>query len=226
MARAPVVLAWSGGKDSALTLQALRADPAVEPVALLTTVTREYDRISMHGVRRSLLLAQATAAGLPLVQAIIPAAASNEAYESAMRSALATVRERFPLVRHVAFGDLFLADVRAYRERQMAHAGMVPLFPIWGLDTRVLAERFIDEGFEAVLACVDTQQLPAAFAGRAYDRNLVRDLPATADPCGENGEFHTFVAAGPVLATRVPYVRGEVVLRDGRFAYCDLLSGA
>ena len=225
MAPAQVVIAWSGGKDSALALQALRADPAVEPVALLTTVTREYDRISMHGVRRTLLLAQAASLGLPLVEAVIPAKATNEAYEAAMRAAIGETRARFPFVRHIAFGDLFLADVRAYRERQLADTGFEPLFPLWGLDTRALAERFIAEGFEAVIVCVDTQQLPAAFAGRNYDRDLLRELPATVDPCCENGEFHSFVAAGPVFDSRIPFVRGEVVLREGRFAYCDLEPG-
>lgn len=226
MASLSVVLAWSGGKDSALALQALRADPALEPVALLTTVTRDYDRISMHGVRRTLLAAQAASVGLPLIEAVIPATASNEAYESAMRTALDHIRERFPQARHVAFGDLFLADVRAYRERQMAASGFTPLFPLWGLDTRSLAERFIRDGFEAVLVCVDTQQLPMALAGRAYDRDLLRELPEAADPCGERGEFHTFVAAGPGFASRIPFAKGEVVLRDGRFAYCDLIDAA
>jgi uncharacterized protein (TIGR00290 family) len=225
MAPTPVVLAWSGGKDSSLTLQALRADPAVEAVALLTTVTREYDRISMHGVRRSLLHQQAESVGLPLVEAVIPAKATNQSYESAMSAALDDIRSRFPLVRHIAFGDLYLADVRAYRERQLIGTGFDPLFPLWGLDTRALAERFIDDGFEAVIACVDTQQLPMSCAGRSYDRALLGELPATADPCGENGEFHTFVAAGPIFASPIPYVRGEVVLRDERFAYCDLIPG-
>ncbi len=223
MAPSDVVLAWSGGKDSALALQALRADPATAPVALLTTVTREYERISMHGVRRTLLVAQAAAVSLPLVEAVIPAQASNEAYEANMRTALEEIRARFPLVRRIAFGDLFLADVRAYRERQMAGTGFDPLFPLWGLDTGALAERFINEGFEAVVVCADTQQVAASFAGRRYDADLLRDLPATADPCGENGEFHTFVADGPVFASRIPYERGDVVLREGRFAYCDLV---
>ena len=223
MSPAQVVIAWSGGKDSALALQALRADPGVEAVALLTTVTREYDRISMHGVRRTLLHTQAVSVGLPLLEAVIPANATNETYEAVMLAALAEIRERFPAVRHIAFGDLFLADVRAYRERQLAGTGFDPLFPLWGLDTRALAERFIADGFEAAIVCVDTQQLPAAFAGRSYDRDLLRELPATADPCGENGEFHSFVAAGPGFASRVPFVRGEVVLREGRFAYCDLV---
>lgn len=218
-----MLLAWSGGKDSALALQALRAGARHEPAALLTTVTREYDRISMHGVRRTLLHAQAAALGLPLVEAEIPSNASNALYESAMAAALDEVRRRFPLVRHVAFGDLFLADVRAYRERQLARTVFEPLFPLWGLPTRPLAERFIDDGFEAVAVCVDTQQLGASFAGRSFDRAFLADLPPAADPCGENGEFHTFVSAGPGFARAVPYEKGEVVLRDGRFAYCDLL---
>jgi uncharacterized protein (TIGR00290 family) len=217
-----VVLAWSGGKDSSLALQALRADPATEPVALLTTVTREYERISMHGVRRTLLVAQAVSVGLPLVEAFIPAKATNEAYESIMRAAFDEIRVRFPVARLLAFGDLFLADVRAYRERQMAGTRFDPLFPLWGFDTRALAERFIAERFEAVVVCVDTQQVAASFAGRTYDRDFLSELPVTADPCGENGEFHTFVADGPVFHSRVPYARGEVVLRDERFAYCDL----
>jgi uncharacterized protein (TIGR00290 family) len=220
-----VVLAWSGGKDSSLALQALRGDSAVEPVALLTTVTREYERISMHGVRRALLVAQAKSLGMPLVEAVIPAKATNEIYEHAMYAALAEIRARFPLVRQIAFGDLFLTDVRAYRERQMRETGFDPLFPLWGHDTRALAQRFIAERFDAAIVCVDTQQLPASFAGRRYDSDLLRDLPATADPCGENGEFHTFVANGPIFSRPVPYRRGEVVLRDERFVYCDLELG-
>jgi uncharacterized protein (TIGR00290 family) len=220
-----VVIAWSGGKDSSLALQALRGDAAVEPVALLTTVTREYDRISMHGVRRDLLCAQAASVGLPLIEAVIPAKATNVSYEDAMRAALGKIRARFPLVHHVAFGDLFLTDVRAYRERQMHETGFEPLFPLWGLDTLALARRFVAERFDAVVVCVDTQQLPGSFAGRSYDDDFLRDLPSTADPCGENGEFHTFVAAGPVFARAVPYRRGAVVLRDDRFAYCDLELG-
>jgi uncharacterized protein (TIGR00290 family) len=222
MTPAPVILAWSGGKDSALALQALRADPQFDPVGLLTTVTSDYDRISMHGVRRTLLIEQAAAVGLPLVEATIPAGASNEAYEAAMTVALDDVRVRFPVVRHVAFGDLYLTDVRAYRERQLMGSGFDPLFPLWGLDTRALAERFIDELFDAVIVCADTQQIAASFSGRRYDRELLRELPAHADPCGENGEFHTFVADGPVFRSRVGYTIGDVVLRDGRFAYCDL----
>lgn len=223
MPPAQVILAWSGGKDSALTLQALRADPRVGVAALLTTVTAGYDRISMHGVRRTLLLAQAEALGLPLVEATIPERASNEQYEAAMSAALDAIRLRFPSARQVAFGDLFLEDVRAYREEKLSGTGFDPIFPLWGHDTRALAERFIGDGFEAVLSCVDTRQVAGTFAGRRFDRALLADLPGSADPCGENGEFHTFVAGGPVFAARVPYERGEIVLRDERFMYCDLV---
>lgn len=220
--RIPVVLSWSGGKDSSLALQALCADSAFEPVALLTTITQDYDRISMHGVRRELLVAQSESIGLPLIEAAIPAKASNEIYGAAMSRALDAIRAQFHAVRHIGFGDLYLRDVRDYRERQLTGTGFTPLFPLWDKDTHQLADRFIDDGFEAILTCVDTHQIPASFSGRLFDRAMLADLPPTADPCGENGEFHTFVAAGPGFTTRIPYTRGDVVLRDGRFAYCDL----
>lgn len=223
MSRSPVVLAWSGGKDSSLALQALHASADFEPVALLTTVTRDYDRISMHGVRRDLLHAQAESAGLALIEAMIDATASNESYEASMRGALEEIRARFPNVRHIAFGDLFLEDVRAYREWQLAGTGFTPLFPVWGEETTALARRFIADGFRATLVCVDTQQLDGAFAGRAFDEALLDELPGSADPCGENGEFHTFVADGPIFSFPIRCATGERVLRDDRFAYCDLL---
>lgn len=224
MTPSPVVVAWSGGKDSSLALEALRKCVDFAPVALLTTVTREYDRVSMHGVRRTLVHAQAAALGLPLVEAVIPAKATNELYERAMECALDDIRTRLPSVRHIAFGDLFLEEVRAYRERQLAGTDFTPVFPVWGLDTRVLAERFIADGYHAIAVCVDSQQIDASFAGRRFSREFVRDLPATADPCGENGEFHTFVADGPIFAFPIEYQRGSVELRDERFAYCDLTS--
>ena len=223
MTPAPVVLAWSGGKDSSLALQALRHDPRFDPVALLTTVTRDYDRISMHGVRRELLHAQAESAGLALIEAMLDAKASNASYEASMRGALDEIRARFPGVRHIAFGDLFLEDVRAYRERQLAGTGFEPLFPLWGEATAALARRFIADGFQATLVCVDTQQIDGAFAGRAFDASLLDELPGSADPCGENGEFHTFVADGPIFSFPIRCLTGERVLRDDRFAYCDLL---
>jgi uncharacterized protein (TIGR00290 family) len=217
--REPVLLAWSGGKDSALALDALRADAAVRVVGLITTVTAGYERISMHGVRRSLLAAQAGAVRLPLIEARIPVRASNDAYEAAFAEALAPVRARG--VTRVAFGDLFLADVRAYRERQFATLGMQPMFPLWMRDTGVLAREFIARGFEAVLVCVDPTKIDPSFAGRLFDAALLTDLPSGADPCGENGEFHTFVFNGPGFSGPVAVRIGPVVERDG-FVFCDL----
>lgn len=223
MSAEPVVLSWSGGKDSSLALAALRDDPRYEVVALLTSVTRGYERVSIHGVRRSLLAAQAEAARLPLREIVLDPASSNEAYEAAFHVALARLRTELPAVRRIAFGDLYLADVRAYRERLLAAAGFEGLFPLWGRDTASLAAAFISAGFRADLVCVDTEQLAASFAGRSFDAELLADLPAWVDPCGEGGEFHTFVSDGPVFREPVPVRRGEVVLRDERFAYCDLL---
>ena len=218
----PVVLAWSGGKDSSLALAALRADPAVEVVALLTTVTGDYDRISMHGVRRGILEAQVAELGLPLVEATIPPAASNAIYEAAFSSALDVLRQIHSGLRHIAFGDLFLADVRAYREQLMARLGWEPVFPLWGKDTARLARSFVAAGYRAILTCVDTTQLAAEFAGREFDARLLDELPASVDPCGERGEFHTCVYAGPIFRQPLTVQRGERVLRDGRFEYCDL----
>jgi uncharacterized protein (TIGR00290 family) len=218
----PVALAWSGGKDSSLALAALRADPGVEVVALLTTVTRDYDRISMHGVRRAILDAQVSSLELPLVEAAIPAAASNQLYEESFGSALDVLRRLRPDVRHLAFGDLFLADVRAYRERLLSRLGWTPEFPLWGRNTTELARHFVDEGFRAILTCVDTTQLGAEFAGREFDGGLLEKLPATVDPCGERGEFHTCVYDGPVFRRPLALKRGERVRRDGRFEFCDL----
>jgi len=219
--RAPVLVSWSGGKDSALALYALLSSPTHRPVGLLTTVTEGYDRISMHGVRTSLLRRQAACTGLPLATVSIPPVASAEVYGERMGAALEAAREDG--IDTVAFGDLFLEDVRDYRERMLATAGMTALFPLWGLETGNLAGRFVDEGFRATLCCVDTSQLNASFAGRAFDHSLLEELPAGVDPCGENGEFHTFVSEGPVLSSPVPVTAGERVLRDDRFMYCDLV---
>jgi uncharacterized protein (TIGR00290 family) len=218
----PVALAWSGGKDSSLALAALRADPMIEVVALLTTVTQDYDRISMHGVRRSILAAQVDALGLPLLEAAIPAAASNEIYEAAMAAALSRLQQQYPGLEHLAFGDLFLEDVRAYRERVLPPLGWTPLFPLWGRDTRALAQQFIEDGYRAILTCVDTEQLGPEFAGREFDAALLADLPATVDPCGERGEFHTCVYAGPIFSRPLAVQLGERIRRDGRFEYCDV----
>jgi uncharacterized protein (TIGR00290 family) len=223
-----VLLAWSGGKDSALALQALQADPAWRVVALVTTITRDYDRISIHGVRRAVLEAQVASVGLPLIEASIPAAASNEVYEDAFAGALSRARDRWPGLRHIAFGDLFLADVRAYREALLARLGWSGVFPLWELDTAALARRFVGDGYRAILTCVDTTQLDAEFAGRQFDGALLDRLPTGVDPCGERGEFHTCVYAGPGLSRSLPLVAGERIRRDGRFEYCDVLleSGA
>ena len=219
----PVILSWSGGKDSALALHALSQDASVEVVGLLTTMTDDYDRVGMHGVRRSLLEAQGARLGLPVFQARVRAKSSNEDYEAAFLASLAKIRARWPNVRHVAFGDLFLEDVRRYREQLHARTDWTPLFPLRGEDTTALARRFIADGFSARLVCVDTTQLGAEFAGRPYDDALLRDLPRGCDPCGERGEFHTFVSDGPPFSEAVPYECGERVLRDERFMYCDLV---
>ncbi|MEO8335627.1 MAG: ATP-binding protein [bacterium] len=217
-----VVLSWSGGKDSSLALAALRADPAYEVVALLTSITQEYDRVSIHGVRRALVEAQASALGLPLIEVVLRPNSSNDAYEAAFLDALARVRHEHPDVTHLAFGDLFLADVRAYRERLVETTGYQTLFPLWGRDTTALAREFIDAEFRAILVCIDTQQLPASFASRDFDMGLLASLPATVDPCGENGEFHTFVWDGPIFETPIGVQRGEIALRDERFAFADV----
>ena len=223
MSKKPVALAWSGGKDSAMALAALRSNPEIEVVALVTTMTQDYDRISIHGVRRSVLEAQVAALGIALVEVPIPAAASNAIYEQALAAALAGLRRRHPALRHLAFGDLFLADVRAYRERLLAGLDWEPLFPLWGRNTAQLATEFVECGFRAILTCVDTTQLGAEFAGREFDAALLEALPASVDPCGENGEFHTCVHAGPIFPQPLALRAGERVLRDNRFAYCDVV---
>jgi uncharacterized protein (TIGR00290 family) len=218
----PVILSWSGGKDSALALHALQLDPSYDVVALLTTVTLGYDRISIHGVRRALLHDQAERVGLPVHEAGLQPRSSNDEYEAAFLAALREVRRQHPEVEHIAFGDLFLEDVRLYRERLLGSTDWKPLFPIWGEDTAALARRFVADGFAARIVCVDTTQLDGTFAGRPFDEAMLSDLPVTVDPCGERGEFHTFVADGPMFDAPIPYRCGERVLRDGRFMYCDL----
>jgi uncharacterized protein (TIGR00290 family) len=217
-----LALAWSGGKDSALALQALRA-AGREPSALLTTVTEGVERISIHGVRRELLRAQAAAVGIPLVEVRIPLPCPNAVYEARMAQALAA--PPLDAVDEVAFGDLFLADVRAYREQRLAPSGRRARFPLWGRDTTELARAFLDAGFEAIVATVDPRVLDPSFAGRAYDAALLAELPPGIDPCGENGEFHTFVHAGPVFDASIAVATGERVERDG-FVYCDILPAA
>lgn len=213
-------LAWSSGKDSAWTLHTLRESGEVDVVALLTTVNRKYERVAMHAVRESLLEMQAAAAGLPLVKVAIPSPCPNEVYERAMSEAMA--RARAEGVRHVAFGDLFLEDIRGYREKQLASCGMVPIFPLWLKDTRQLAEEMIAGGLLAHLTCVDPKKLGREFAGRRFDADLLEALPPGVDPCGENGEFHTFASAGPMFDRLIEVKRGEIVERDG-FVFADLL---
>jgi len=222
--RKPVFLSWSGGKDSALTHAALAQSTEFEVVGLLTSVTRGYDRISVHGVRRSLLHAQAESLGLPLQEILLEPSCTNDAYEAAFHHGLQAIRNEWPDVRHIAFGDLFLEDVRAYRERLLAGSGFDPIFPIWGANTSELARRFIGDGFVARLVCVDTTQLDAGFAGREFDESLLADLPPSADPCGERGEFHTFVSSGPGFRRPLIYTTGERVLREQRFMYCDIIE--
>jgi uncharacterized protein (TIGR00290 family) len=216
---ASLALSWSGGKDSALALLELHMEFGRDPCALITTVTDTYDRISMHGVRRELLALQAHALGLPLVEVFIPPSCSNEVYETRMREAFAS--EPLSSVAEVAFGDLFLEDVRAYREERLAAAGKRGLFPLWGRDTTELAHDFIALGFQAVIVCVDPRALDPAFAGRRYDERLLAELPAGVDPCGENGEFHTFVSGGPIFGDPIACELGDRVTRDG-FVFADL----
>jgi uncharacterized protein (TIGR00290 family) len=213
-----MLLSWSGGKDSALALHVLRA-AGIQIDALITTVTDGYERVSMHGVRRELLHRQAEAIGAPAVEARIPVAASNERYEQAMREALAPFRDRG--ITRIAFGDLFLEDVRAYRERLAASVAMEAVFPIWGRDTAELAREFLALGFRAVLVCVDPRQIARRFCGRAYDHDLLAELPVSADPCGERGEFHTFVHDGPMFREPIAIRVGERLEREG-FCFCDV----
>jgi uncharacterized protein (TIGR00290 family) len=215
-----VLLAWSSGKDSAMTLHVLRERGDVEVVGLLTTVNETHDRVAMHAVRRTLLEAQAEAAGLPLRVVSIPWPCPNEAYEAAMERAMDAARRDG--VTAVAFGDLFLADIRRYREERLRGTGLEPLFPLWERPTRDLAQEMIAMGLRATLTCVDPRALPPEFAGRDFDEGLLADLPHGADPCGENGEFHTFAWDGPMFRRPVPVSRGEIVARDG-FVFADLL---
>jgi uncharacterized protein (TIGR00290 family) len=216
----PILLAWSSGKDSAWSLHVLRQRPDVEVVGLLTTLNEAHDRVAMHAVRRTLLEEQARAAGLPLTLVRIPSPCSNAEYEAAMGAAAA--RARADGVRGVAFGDLFLEDIRRYRERQMAATGLELVFPLWQCPTDALAREMLAGGLQARLTCVDPGVLPGSFAGRAFDAALLADLPPGVDPCGENGEFHTFAWDGPMFRHPVRVRGGEVVERDG-FVFADLL---
>ena len=223
VAAQPVLMAWSGGKDCLLALARLRGDPRWRVVSLLTTVTTTFQRVAMHGIRREVLHAQAKELRLPLIESPLDWPASNDSYVRAFAGSLAEARARWPGLRHVAFGDLFLADVRAWREQMLAPLGWQAVFPLWGEDTAALARRFLAAGHRAVLTCVDTVQLDAGFSGRAFDAALLDALPANVDACGERGEFHTLCHDGPLFAQPLPIVAGERALRERRFAYTDFL---
>ncbi len=222
-ARPKALLAWSSGKDSAWSLQVLRAQAEVEVVGLLTTINEAFDRVAMHAVRTELLRAQAEAVDLPLRPVAIPWPCSNAEYEAAMAAAMA--RAIADGISVVAFGDLFLEDIRRYREERLQGTGVRPLFPIWGTPTRALATQMVEAGLRARLTCIDPKQLDAGFAGREFDAALLAALPPSVDPCGENGEFHTFAYDGPMFRHPVALRGGEVVTRDG-FVFADLLPEA
>lgn len=214
-----VLLSWSSGKDSAWALHVLRQDPTVHVAALLTTVNEAHGRVAMHAVRESLVEAQARAAGVPLWRIPIPWPCSNEAYEDRMRIAMARARDEG--FSHAAFGDLFLEDVRRYREERLAGTGLQPLFPVWGIPTDALARQMLAGGLDAILTCVDPKQMNVKFAGRRFDASLLAELPENVDPCGERGEFHTFCCAGPMFSTPIDVDLGVIVERDG-FVFADL----
>ena len=220
MTRPKALLSWSSGKDSAWALHVLRSEGRVDVVGLVTTVNQVYERVAMHAVRQALLEAQAAAVGLPLWIVPIPSPCSNEEYEAAMGDLVQ--RARAAGITAMAFGDLFLADIRAYREARLAGTGVEPLFPLWQKPTAALARAMLRGGLRAQLCCVDTTQLDGRFAGRAFDNALLRELPPGVDPCGENGEFHTCVSAGPMFERPLELARGKDVLREGRFLYTDL----
>ena len=220
MAREKIIMGWSGGKDSALALREILRQGHYEVTALVTTCTEGYDRISMHGVRNSLLERQAGELGLPLKKVFISQGASNDEYEARMKEAF--LEYKTAGITKAAFGDLFLEDIRVYRDRLMASMGMTALYPVWGLETRALAREFVRDGFSAVLVCIDPRALDKSFAGRTLDDALLDDLPANVDPCGENGEFHSFVFQGPIFRQTIRCERGEVVRRDN-FYFADLL---
>ena len=223
MSRPRALVSWSSGKDAAWALHALNLAKQIEPAALLTTVTAAYGRVSMHGVREDLLVRQAEEVGLPLRVVSIPSPCPNELYEEAFLAELA--RARRAGITHVVFGDLFLEDVRAYRERLLERAGLTGVFPLWRRETRALATEMLAGGLRAILVCVDPAKMPASFAGRDFDGDLLAELPPGVDPCGERGEFHTFARAGPMFRREVAVERGEVVQRDG-FVFADLLGGS
>jgi uncharacterized protein (TIGR00290 family) len=217
------LLSWSSGKDSSWALHVLRQRPEFEIAGLLATFNQAADRVAMHAVRRVLVEQQASAAKLPLWTVPLPWPCSNEQYESLMSKTCAEAVERG--IECVAFGDLFLEDVRAYRIKQLTGTGLEPVFPIWGLPTQTLAREMIAAGLKATITCVDTKKIDARFAGRAFDEALLAELPVTADPCGENGEFHSFCHGGPMFSEEIGVVPGETVTRD-QFVFADLMPAS
>lgn len=214
------MLSWSSGKDSAWALQRLRGDPGVELAGIFTTVNREFDRVAMHGVRRTLLDAQAASVGLPLSTVALPYPCPNAVYEAAMAAFVNEAKNKG--ITHFAFGDLFLEDIRRYREAKLAGSGIEPMFPLWGLPTRELAREMVDSGLRAYVTCVDPKQAPREWAGRLFDPEFVAAVPESIDPCGERGEFHTFVCEGPMFRRPLAVTVGDIVERAG-FVFADLL---
>jgi uncharacterized protein (TIGR00290 family) len=215
-----VIMSWSGGKDSALALYNVLKNDELEVCSLLTTITESYERISMHGVRKELLEAQSQALDLPLELVYIPTVCSNEIYKKIMERRMMELKTRG--IKGVVFGDIFLEDIRNYREENLSHVEMEAIFPLWELSTLNLAHTFINLGFKAVITCIDSEFLDKSFVGRQYDNKFLLDLPESADPCGENGEFHTFVYGGPIFTKEISFKLGKVEFRENRFNYQDL----
>ena len=216
-----VLVSWSGGKDCVLVVNELLKTNRYQIMALLTTITKDYDRISMHGVRRVLLEQQANSLGFPLEKVFISKNISMEAYDTKMEKILLKYLKNG--VSSVVFGDIFLDDVRKYRDENLSKIGLNGIFPLWKRDTYELARNFIDLGFKAIITCVDSNILEKSFVGRAYSAQFLNELPSNVDPCGENGEFHSFVYEGPILKEKILYTLGNIVLRNKRFYYCDLI---
>ena len=215
-----LVLSWSGGKDSAFALYKLQQGKTFEVAGLLTTITKDYDRVSMHGVRTRLVEQQAEAIGLPLIKVFIPAKCTNDIYAAVMTEEMNRLKAQNIVT--MAFGDIFLQDVREYREKNLAQVGMKGIFPLWGLDSKKLAREFVDLGFKSVVSCIDTRKIDAKFLGRVIDHAFLDDLPANVDPCAENGEFHSFAFDGPIFSREIRYTLGEIVPRDD-FRFIDLV---
>jgi uncharacterized protein (TIGR00290 family) len=222
--RSPILLSWSGGKDSSLALYEIQKSGKYEITSLITTVTEEYDRVSMHGLRTVLLEQQAESLNIPLQKVFITNNAANDEYETKFNELLIRFKEAG--IKQVVFGDLYLEEIKKYREVLLKKIDMECVFPIWKRDTAKLALEFIDSGFKAITVCVDSKALGEEFAGKEFNKQFLNDLPDGIDPCGENGEFHTFVYDGPVFNTPISHELGEIVLRDERFYYCDILPGS